>query len=302
MRFTDQELFTILSPTDYWHLPLQYVPARAGASEARARKTAGLNWRWPRSHRHVNPRTITPDKQGERRGTNTQNLSTEHANSKSLTKGPMATAISEADAGSGGGNSKDGSVWKNQSERAEAAVRSIRRRTKAEPAIGIVCGSGLGGIGKHIEKPLYVPYEEIEGWATPSAAVAGHKHQLVFGELNGTTVVCMLGRLHYYQGLSMKEITFPMRVLSKLGVKTVVMTNAAGGINPRYSVGGGSGVEARGCRGAWGGRAPVCPHGRGARSHTSSPDLPLLTTFHFLALISNLQPPPHSAAAMQTSW
>ena len=124
-----------------------------------------------------------------------------------------------------------------QADLCAQAVESIRARTSKTATIAIVCGSGLGGIGKYITDEITIPYADIKGFPIPSNHVAGHRHSMVFGKLEGTDVICLLGRLHYYQGLSMQEITFPIRLLCSLGIKTVIMTNAAGGVNPRYNVG-----------------------------------------------------------------
>jgi len=105
------------------------------------------------------------------------------------------------------------------------------------PTVGIVCGSGLSKIVDNVKNPREVNYSDIEGFPVPGYAVDGHKMKFVFGTLNGIPVACMLGRFHFYQGMSMRDVAFPMRVMAGLGVKTVVMTNAAGGLAPKLNVG-----------------------------------------------------------------
>ncbi len=102
------------------------------------------------------------------------------------------------------------------------------------PEIGLVLGSGLGDLAD--ENAIYtIPYEKIPGFA--KSTVEGHKGNLVFAEINGKKVVMMQGRSHYYEGHSMQEITYPIKVMKKLGVKTVILTNAAGAVNKSYRPG-----------------------------------------------------------------
>jgi len=103
------------------------------------------------------------------------------------------------------------------------------------PEIGIVLGSGLGGLANGIEVNYEIPYKDIPNF--PVSTVAGHKGSLLFGTLKGHKVVAMQGRFHYYEGYSSTEITFPTRVLKYLGIKFLILSNAAGGINPKFSVG-----------------------------------------------------------------
>jgi purine-nucleoside phosphorylase len=99
----------------------------------------------------------------------------------------------------------------------------------------MVLGSGLGGLADHVENAVAIPYGDIPGF--PVSTVHGHSGQLVIGTLEGAAVVCQRGRAHFYEGYTPQQITFPIRVMKFLGVETVILTNAAGGINPGYRVG-----------------------------------------------------------------
>jgi purine-nucleoside phosphorylase len=114
-------------------------------------------------------------------------------------------------------------------ERAEHATRIIRARTTVEPRIAVVLGSGLGGFADDFENPVGIPYEDIPGFVRSTAQ--GHAGRLVIGEIDGIPVLAMQGRVHYYEGYSLEEVTFPIRTFGLLGIKTLVLTNAAGGIN-----------------------------------------------------------------------
>ena len=120
-------------------------------------------------------------------------------------------------------------------ERAEHATRIIRARTTAEPRIAIVLGSGLGGFADDFEDAVGIPYEEIPGFVRSTAQ--GHAGRLVIGKVDGIPVLAMQGRVHYYEGYSLEEVTFPIRTFGLLGVKTLVLTNAAGGINVQLTQG-----------------------------------------------------------------
>ena len=100
------------------------------------------------------------------------------------------------------------------------------------PEIGIVLGSGLGELADEYCS-LFVPYSEIPGFET--STVSGHKGRLVFAEINGKKVVMMQGRFHYYEGHSIQKVVFPIKVMKKLGVRTLILTNAAGGVNPAFN-------------------------------------------------------------------
>lgn len=111
----------------------------------------------------------------------------------------------------------------------------IRRRTRHAPTVGLVLGSGLGPLADQIEQPDVIPYAEIPYFST--STVAGHASRLVVGLLAGVPVCAMQGRFHFYEGYPMAQVTFPIRVMAKLGVKTLILTNAAGGVNTTFGVG-----------------------------------------------------------------
>lgn len=116
-----------------------------------------------------------------------------------------------------------------------AIVSAIRTRTDMVPQIGLVLGSGLGDFADSMEISIRIPYQDLPGM--PVTTVEGHKGAFVFGLCCGKPVVALQGRLHYYEGYSQQEITLPIRVMAKLGIKTLILTNAAGGINPEFSPG-----------------------------------------------------------------
>jgi purine-nucleoside phosphorylase len=120
-------------------------------------------------------------------------------------------------------------------ERAEHATRIIRSRTSVEPRIAVVLGSGLGGFADDFEEAVGIPYEDIPGFVRSTAQ--GHAGRLVIGKVEGVPVLAMQGRVHYYEGYSLEEVTFPVRTFGLLGVKTLVLTNAAGGINVQLTQG-----------------------------------------------------------------
>lgn len=118
------------------------------------------------------------------------------------------------------------------------AVKFIRTKTSMEPKIGIILGTGLGGLAKEIEQEVIIDYEEIPHF--PISTVESHHGKLIFGRIGGKEVVAMQGRFHYYEGYSMQQITFPVRVMSKkvgLGVETLFISNAGGGLNPEFQKG-----------------------------------------------------------------
>ncbi|TYZ64305.1 hypothetical protein PybrP1_006275 [[Pythium] brassicae (nom. inval.)] len=120
-------------------------------------------------------------------------------------------------------------------DRIDVILEYLRERTSARPLIGVVCGSGLGGLSKCLRDPEVVKYEDIPQF--PKSTVEGHAGELVFGDLDGVQVVCMRGRFHSYEGYDMKETTLPIRVMYLLGIQYLLVTNAAGGLNPEYNVG-----------------------------------------------------------------
>ena len=123
----------------------------------------------------------------------------------------------------------------NITEKIHSAADFIRSRTSLRPAIGLVLGSGLGSYADTLEDAVRLAYQDILNFPVPS--IPGHSGALVFGRKNGTDVVVMQGRIHYYEGLPQQEITLPIRVLAALGVKTVVLTNACGGVNLDFAPG-----------------------------------------------------------------
>jgi purine-nucleoside phosphorylase len=122
----------------------------------------------------------------------------------------------------------------NQMELKEATA-FIQDKLEVKPTLGLILGSGLGVLGEEIENPVNIPYEEIPHF--PVSTVSGHKGQLVVGTLEGKQVIAMQGRFHYYEGYSMTQVTFPVRVMKQLGIEAVIVTNAAGGVNETYNPG-----------------------------------------------------------------
>ncbi|MFQ3645782.1 MAG: purine-nucleoside phosphorylase [Anaerolinea sp.] len=115
------------------------------------------------------------------------------------------------------------------------AAHYIQTRTMVRPRVGIVLGSGMGGLADLIEDAFLIPYEDIPGW--PQSTVHGHAGRLVIGKLEGQTVICQQGRAHFYEGYSLQQVTLPIRVMGLLGVEAILLTNAGGGLNPAYRVG-----------------------------------------------------------------
>lgn len=115
------------------------------------------------------------------------------------------------------------------------AVAFIEPKLSEKPTIGLVLGSGLGVLADEIENPVVIPYHEIPGFTV--STVVGHKGQLVIGKLQGKQVVAMQGRFHFYEGHGLDAVVFPIRVMKLLGVETIIVTNAAGGINEGYDPG-----------------------------------------------------------------
>lgn len=118
-------------------------------------------------------------------------------------------------------------------EKVEACVQQVQTLSDGfQPKVGIVLGTGLGGLVDEIDIKYDLPYEKLPHF--PLSTVESHKGRLIFGYLNGQKVVAMQGRFHYYEGYDMKEVTFPIRVLKLLGIKSLIISNAAGGINPSF--------------------------------------------------------------------
>lgn len=115
------------------------------------------------------------------------------------------------------------------------AVAFLRSKTALEPAIGIILGTGLGGLVKEITSETVIDYADIPHF--PVSTVESHKGKLIFGSLGGKKIVAMQGRFHFYEGYTMKQVTFPVRVMKSLGVNTLLISNAAGGMNPLFKKG-----------------------------------------------------------------
>lgn len=120
-------------------------------------------------------------------------------------------------------------------DQAGAAAAYVRERTKHRPVVAVILGSGLGHIADLARNADLIPFEDIPHF--PVSTVAGHAGRLVIGEIGKTAVLLMQGRIHFYEGYSPAQVTFPVRLMSALGVKAVVITNAAGGLNATFAVG-----------------------------------------------------------------
>ncbi|MDD2386535.1 MAG: purine-nucleoside phosphorylase [Bacteroidales bacterium] len=114
-------------------------------------------------------------------------------------------------------------------------VNYIRTHIKSEPEVGIILGTGLGGLVKEIEIEISISYKDIPNF--PVSTVEGHSGKLIFGKLGGKNVVAMQGRFHYYEGYEMSKVVFPVRVMKYLGIKTLFISNASGGVNPNFEIG-----------------------------------------------------------------
>jgi len=117
----------------------------------------------------------------------------------------------------------------------DEAADAIRSRTSYKPRVGMILGSGLNALADSVQKPDFIPYSNLPNW--PRSTVHGHAGRLVIGELEGQPVFVMQGRVHFYEGYSMSQITLPVRVMLRLGLEMMIVTNAAGGINPGYAPG-----------------------------------------------------------------
>jgi purine-nucleoside phosphorylase len=120
-------------------------------------------------------------------------------------------------------------------ERAKRAAKYITSKTKLRPTVALVLGSGLGDFADDFASAVRIPYAKIPGFST--STVAGHSGTLVVGKVGDVAVAAMQGRVHFYEGYSSKEVTFPMRVFKQLGIRAVILTNAAGAINLEYDQG-----------------------------------------------------------------
>lgn len=120
-------------------------------------------------------------------------------------------------------------------DKIQEAERTIRGRWKGKPTVGIILGTGLGGLAQEIEAEATIPYEEIPHF--PQSTVMSHAGRLVCGKLSGKTVVAMEGRFHFYEGYSLQQITFPVRIMKALGCTALFASNACGGMNSMYGKG-----------------------------------------------------------------
>lgn len=124
---------------------------------------------------------------------------------------------------------------RDQLPKVNEGVAFLRDHVRVQPEVGIVLGTGLSRLGDRIEAAAVFPYQEVPHF--PVSTVAGHRGRLVFGSLAGKAVMALQGRFHFYEGYDPKEITFPIRVMAAMGVRTLVISNAAGGLNPLFRPG-----------------------------------------------------------------
>lgn len=120
-------------------------------------------------------------------------------------------------------------------QRIKSCGEFIKSKLGKTPDLAIILGSGLGSLADQIENPIVINYEEIPSF--PVSTVEGHEGKLIIGTLEGRTVLCMKGRFHYYEGYSLEDVTLPIRVMNYLGIKSLIVTNAAGGINTSFAKG-----------------------------------------------------------------
>ena len=120
-------------------------------------------------------------------------------------------------------------------EQIDRAVEAVRARTSHSPRIGIVLGSGLNSLADSVQKADSIPFGDLPDW--PRSTVHGHAGRLVIGELEGQSVMVMQGRVHFYEGYSISQVTLPARVMARMGIEILIVTNAAGGVNPGFAPG-----------------------------------------------------------------
>lgn len=120
-------------------------------------------------------------------------------------------------------------------EQIDKAAEAVRKRTTYRPQVGIILGSGLSGLADSVRDAARIPYTDLPQF--PVSTVHGHSGQLVIGELEGQNVLVMQGRVHFYEGYSMGQVTLPVRVMQRLDIKTLIVTNAAGGVHPDFQPG-----------------------------------------------------------------
>lgn len=121
-------------------------------------------------------------------------------------------------------------IW----EQVQGAVDAVRSHWQATPRVGLILGTGLGGLAEQIETEATIPYHDIPHF--PASTAPGHAGRLVCGKLRGVPIVAMEGRLHYYEGYTLQQVTFPVRVMRAMGAELLIATNAAGGINPQLDL------------------------------------------------------------------
>lgn len=114
----------------------------------------------------------------------------------------------------------------------DEVVEAVRRRTAYQPRVALILGSGLGDLADSVSEPEVIPFGELPNF--PVSTVVGHMGRLVIGKLEGQIVFVMQGRIHFYEGYSMSQVTLPVRVMQRLGVEYLIVTNAAGGVNPDF--------------------------------------------------------------------
>lgn len=119
-------------------------------------------------------------------------------------------------------------------EKIKKTTEFIQKKITIKPQVGIVLGTGLGGLVNEIETQYVIPYKDISDF--PVSTVESHSGELIFGKLGGKNVVAMRGRFHFYEGYDMKQVTFPIRVMKMLGVEKLILSNACGGLNPAFHV------------------------------------------------------------------
>ncbi len=120
-------------------------------------------------------------------------------------------------------------------EKINQSAQFILNEINSKPEVGIILGTGLGGLVREIEILNVLEYQNIPNF--PISTVEGHQGKLIFGNLSGKKVIAMQGRFHYYEGYNMQQVTFPVRVMKKLGIKNLIVSNASGGVNPDFEIG-----------------------------------------------------------------
>jgi len=117
-------------------------------------------------------------------------------------------------------------------EKIDEVANAVREKIKITPRVGVILGSGLNDLAASVETAITIPYNELPNW--PVSTVIGHTGQLVVGQLEGQSVFVMQGRVHFYEGYNMAQVTLPVRVMQRLGIEIMIVTNAAGGVNPDF--------------------------------------------------------------------